>query len=96
MPGKIRDLRGARFGRLVVRELEAIRDRHAYWRCDCDCGATCVTKSQRLTGGRVVSCGCFRADPAVRHAARMRTNPKTRTRIARLGGEARKARAQGD
>jgi hypothetical protein len=90
MPGKVRDLKGRRFGRLIVRELENVRG-HAYWRCRCDCGADTVVRSQKLTSGRIVSCGCFKADPAVRQAARMRTPAARRRQIARLGAAARSA-----
>jgi hypothetical protein len=55
MPGKVRDLKGARFGKLVVRALENVLSKHAYWRCRCDCGQETVVRSQKLTSGRIVS-----------------------------------------
>lgn len=60
------DIKGQRFGRLVVirRAYEhPPRTRaHAWWECRCDCGKTVSKSSYDLRGGRVKSCGCLRAD----------------------------------
>lgn len=87
-----RSLLGMRFGRLVVQEYDEARtpgDHHAHWRCVCDCGQSVVVRGAKLTAGRVVSCGCWRADPAVRQAARLRTPARRRKQIAKLGGRAK-------
>src|SRR5580658_661036 len=92
--GKIADLRGQRFGRLTVpRNAEPeIRDRAAYWPCVCDCGTQPYwARAAKLKAGRIVSCGCARADPAVRQGARLRTPAKRRREIARMGGAAARA-----
>jgi len=51
---------GFKFGRLTVVEIEGERKagRHPKWRCDCDCGGTCVRTSVALRAGRDPSCGC--------------------------------------
>ena len=52
------DLTGQRFGQLtVLAPSENIGGRTA-WRCLCDCGRETVVKTQKLRGGRTVSCGC--------------------------------------
>jgi hypothetical protein len=94
----VTDLVGRRFGSLVVASLDEAttaeerrkypsRGGHTYWRCRCDCGAEVSVRSNGLTSGRTVSCGCWRATPAVRQAARMQTPPERRVEIARLGQE---------
>lgn len=87
----VKDLRGQRFGRLLVRDLDCIYEGAAYWQCDCYCGTTAfVSRGNRLTMGRTVSCGCWRADPAVRQAARLTIPPEERKRLAALGGGSHK------
>ncbi len=91
---RINDLRGRRFGRLQIPTTAEPRipGHHAEWPYLCDCGAKGWARGTRLTQGRQVSCGCYRADPAVRRAARMRTPAKRRREIARMGGRIRSAR----
>ena len=74
IPSKVTDLSGRTFGRLTVRALAAVRDGDAYWTCDCACG----TVGKEIRGKNltkklhpVVSCGCYRADPITRRAARL-------------------------
>lgn len=57
------DLIGQRFGKLVV--LEEIQQHFTpsgrsirLFNCQCDCGNVSVARTQWLTDGRVVSCGC--------------------------------------
>ena len=57
--GKIKDITGKRFGKLVVVEMTEKRvNRHVVWRCVCDCGNECFVRSTVLTTGRTKSCGC--------------------------------------
>lgn len=61
--GKVIDLTGQRFGKLVVisRAKENTRNGTTRWICKCDCGnMTTVTKT-KLTRGLIVSCGCYRS-----------------------------------
>ena len=60
--GRIKDLTGRRFGRLVVTGM-APADRlkgGQGWRCicTCDCGRQTVVRSKDLPNGNTVSCGC--------------------------------------
>lgn len=62
-----KDLTGMRYGRLVVlRETgpyvsESGRTRRR-WLCQCDCGNEVTVIGDNLTGGKTLSCGCYRND----------------------------------
>lgn len=63
--GRLIDLTGQRFGRLIV--LQRAEDRvkpsgHkiARWKCLCDCGNQVIVLGQSLRSGITGSCGCFR------------------------------------
>ena len=61
---KLKDLKGQRFGRLVVIEraenfiLPSGQPQTA-WLCQCDCGNILKTRSFSLTNGTTKSCGCL-------------------------------------
>ena len=58
--GKLVDLTGQRFGRLVVLERAGSdNNKNAMWRCRCDCGNTITTSGKRLRRGETQSCGCL-------------------------------------
>lgn len=59
--GRLVDITGQRFGRLIVTALEArrTRSRGTWWTCRCDCGATISTTGGRLMGRIAKSCGCY-------------------------------------
>lgn len=63
MGGKLIDLTGQRFGRLVV---VGISGKNKYgevmWNCVCDCGNTKVALGGTLRHGHVRSCGCLALD----------------------------------
>ena len=62
MAGKIKDLAGQRFGRLVaIRREKDSKDRTA-WLCQCDCGNMHYAVTKVLTKGAVRSCGCLRKE----------------------------------
>jgi hypothetical protein len=85
------DLTGLRFGRLVVKEFHEVRGK-GYWWCVCDCNPKewVSVRVDKLKTGRTVSCGCFRADPQVRQAARWETPAERRKEIAAMGVAAKK------
>jgi hypothetical protein len=87
---KINDLRGRRFGRLTIppNAEPDLTDGHARWPCNCDCGARTLVRGSKLIAALIVSCGCHRADPAVRQGARMQMPAKRRREIAAMGGAA--------
>lgn len=63
MVGKVKDLTGAKFGRLTVLGLDHVANRKSYWLCQCECGAQKVIRADNLhsnTGRPVtLSCGCY-------------------------------------
>ena len=69
--GKIRDLTGQRFGRLVVVKLSEKRiGRSACWVCRCDCGNYKTVMSYHLVSGRTRSCGCYMNESRITRAIR--------------------------
>jgi hypothetical protein len=82
------DLTGLRFGRLaVISKSWKSESGHACWDCRCDCGCTFPVRGDRLRNGSIVSCGCARADPAVRRRARLTISAERRLEISRLGSQ---------
>lgn len=64
--GKVKDLRGKRFGDLTVIERGEDyippsypkNDKQVQWVCKCDCGNYCTVNVNSLRSGRQKSCGC--------------------------------------
>jgi hypothetical protein len=58
--GRLMDLTGQRFGRLVALEIVG-KDRHGkiVWLCKCDCGNYHKTTTEQLRKGITTSCGCY-------------------------------------
>lgn len=53
------DLTGRVFGKLTVNLYVGKTERgNSLWRCACECGGECVTKTSHLTSGKTTSCGC--------------------------------------
>lgn len=63
-PG-VKDLTGQRFGRLTCLEPTDGRDSsgRVLWRCQCDCGNTCLASGGQLRNGYRKSCGCMGHPP---------------------------------
>lgn len=57
--GKLIDLIGNRFGRLLVTNRADNRNKRTYWHCICDCGNECDVESYSLIHGITKSCGCL-------------------------------------
>lgn len=62
MPRK--DLKGQRFNRLTVLQLdtEKTNKQRSYWICKCDCGKIKSIRSDQLTSGKTKSCGCLNTE----------------------------------
>ena len=60
MPKHI-DIKGQRFGRLIVLYRTDIQTKHRQWKwmCRCDCGVEKPVTSQDLRRGDTLSCGCL-------------------------------------
>lgn len=58
--GRLIDLTGQRFGRLVVLGRAGSDNAgHPKWLCRCDCGNTVIARGAYLRGGNTQSCGCY-------------------------------------
>ena len=53
------DILGQRFGKLMVKRFSHVKDTHAFWLCDCDCGGEKVVAAHNLKRGHTKSCGCM-------------------------------------
>lgn len=63
MPKPYENLSGKRFGRLTAKE-RVIRNRKAYWICDCDCGGVTEVTACNLKSAQIKSCGCLKKEHA--------------------------------
>lgn len=63
---KLKDIKGQRFGRLIVtsRAPRTKRSEKARWSCVCDCGNTTISSGADLRKGHTQSCGCLRRERA--------------------------------
>ena len=58
--GNFIDIVGRRFGRLVAIEPAGTdKGGQKMWRCQCDCGTSCIMRSSPLRHGLCTSCGCW-------------------------------------
>lgn len=54
-----RYLEGKRFGHLTVIKDSGKKQKNIkLWLCKCDCGKYCTVRTDSLTSGKVISCGC--------------------------------------
>lgn len=57
------DLKGKRFGRLlVIQEVDRANPNARQWECLCDCGNTHTVRQNNLQTGSVSSCGCLQRE----------------------------------
>lgn len=74
--GKVKELTGQRFGRLVVSAFAGMSPKpngrsRALWTCKCDCGSTVSVDGNSLQTGNTSSCGCLRREQlSARNASR--------------------------
>lgn len=62
--GKVKDITGQRFGRLVAQYYKLVPNPKTgknvtYWHCKCDCGNEKDIRRGDLQQGRTLSCGCY-------------------------------------
>lgn len=60
--GRFVDLKGQRFGRLVVVKRARLKALKPHWLCRCDCGRPTVVYGYGLRSGHTKSCGCLSAE----------------------------------
>ena len=66
------DLTNKKFGRLTVLSKGTSKNRHTYWKCKCECGKIKTIRTDGLTSGLVVSCGCYMREVATKLASRIK------------------------
>lgn len=81
--GRLVDLTGQRFGRLVVLErCETVKHgEHVKWLCRCDCGRTVKVASNSLRFDNTQSCGCLRIEHAMKHVDEYRKHGLSAERL---------------
>lgn len=57
---QVNDIRGLRFGKLIVLEFDKVVNTNALWICLCDCGVKKSIHATSLKSGSTKSCGCLR------------------------------------
>lgn len=77
---KYSEIIGLRFGRLVV-ESTSQENGRTICHCICDCGNRKLVRRDHLTGGKIISCGCYQHEIAGRTN---RTHGMSRNRIYRI------------
>ena len=77
------DIVGKKFNKLLVLELDHIKPHpnptkgvFYYYKCQCECGNTTVTRRERIIGGETKSCGCI--------SKRATTHGLSNTRLFRI------------
>lgn len=61
------EMKGLRFGRLVVIMQVGNSSKNTMWLCRCDCGNTVTVNGNSLRRGATVSCGCRRKTQLITH-----------------------------
>lgn len=72
---QLKSLIGKRFGRLTVIERAENKGKHIYYLCVCDCGNTIKVRSDKLSSGSTISCGCRK------HESKIITHGKSKTKL---------------
>jgi hypothetical protein len=57
------DIKGQRFGRLLVLKMTESERGMMHWLCRCDCGTLTDVRANNLRGGYTKSCGCAKRGP---------------------------------
>lgn len=68
-PGKIANLEGLRFGKLVVSGRHGSRRGRMYWICQCDCGGIIIRNTTDLLTRNITSCRCAWKSGPHRHTS---------------------------
>ena len=58
----MKNIKGERFGKLLVGNFAEIKNGGAAWNCICDCGNSCVVVCAELRRGHTKSCGCLQKE----------------------------------
>lgn len=87
---RVADIKGQRFGRLVVLERADSRRGEAYWLCGCDCGEPATIRGTNLRSGTTQSCGCLQVERTIA------ATPKRVATLVARGSKRKPSRLVGD
>ena len=59
---KVCEIKGKKFGRLLVLRRTTNRGKRVFWKCICDCGNKVFVRSENLRYGLSKSCGCLQKE----------------------------------
>lgn len=64
-----KDLTGKKFGKLTVIKYSGEKQKNVrMWECQCDCGNIVKVRTDSLTSGKVISCGCSKkSEEKIKH-----------------------------
>ncbi len=65
--GRMKDLKGKRFGKLVALEFAGVIKREVYWTCECDCGKLKNVRTGSLRRRLFKTCGCEQYQKGKKH-----------------------------
>lgn len=72
--GKVKNIRGQRFGKLIVLEYRGTINHRAVWLCQCDCGKRVEVVSMPLLNGDTKSCGCIHKEQLIKRNKQQKFN----------------------
>lgn len=75
------DQAGNKYGRLMVVSRAGTQTGKATWNCVCDCGNETTVRTDHLTSGRIISCGCFVRETV---GNLFRTHGRSKSRVYRI------------
>lgn len=81
LPRQATNLKGQRFGRLLVVGPIEVRRSYVYWHAKCECGKDVEIRSSHLLDGSTQSCGCWRKE---RGASQSTVHGLYRSRIYKI------------
>ena len=80
----LHDIKGKRYGRLLVIERAESASQTTTWLCQCDCGKRKIVSANNLKSGHTTSCGCYSKELT---RSRSLTHGMTNKRIYRIWKE---------
>lgn len=78
---KIKNIKGQKFTKLKVIDLQGVQNHRAMWLCKCDCGNEIVVSSNSLLTKKTKSCGCLNIKKIIE---RNTTHGLSKTRLYKI------------
>jgi hypothetical protein len=85
VPQRLIDMRGQRFGKLVIGKHSHTARNGSRWHSVCDCGNAAVVSGSDVRAGSVTSCGCRDAEHRAAWPAEVADNRRGTFRIGSRG-----------